>query len=261
MLSHRPLQHFLTHANLSPRLVRWQQFLSEYNLSVEYVRGSENTFADGLSRRPDFRLMLVSAVADIDHLLKEMKDGCRHSVEAKRLVGKARAATPSTRTPYRILHGLLYHVANGKHRVFVPNYKHLRSRMIAAFHDLLVAGHLGWHKTYDALSQHYYWPGMVPDVQDSIRQCPTCQRTKITLQPQPDLHPLPVPDRPFSHITLDWLSGFPKNQHGYDALLNIIDRFTKWAIVIPCTKTMNTQDLCDVLYKHVFSWVGLPESI
>ena len=122
---------------------------------MEYVRGSEDTFADGLSRRPDLRLMVVSAVADIDHLLKEMKDGCRHSVEAKRLVGKSRAATPSTRTPYRILHGLLYHVADGKHRVFVLDYKHLRSHMIAAFHDLPVAGHLGWHRTYDALSQHY----------------------------------------------------------------------------------------------------------
>ena len=36
-----------------------------------------------------------------------------------------------------------------------------------------------------------------------------------------------------------------------------------WRLVmtIPCTKTMNTHDLCDVLYKHVLSWVGLPESI
>ena len=188
--------------------MRWQQFLSEYNLSVEYVRGSENTFTDGLSRRPDLRLMLVSAVAGIDHLLKEMKDGCGHSVEPKRFVGKVRAATPSTCSPYCILHGFLYHVSDGKHRVFVPDYKHLRSRMIAAFHDSPASGHLGWHKTYDALSQHYYWPGMVADVQESIRQCPTCQRTKITLQPKPDLHPLPVPDRPFSHITLEWLSGF-----------------------------------------------------
>ena len=98
--------------------MRWQQILSEYNISFEYVRGGENTFADGLSRRPDLRLMLVSAVAYIDHLLKEMKDGCRHIVEAKRLVRKDRAATPSTRTPYRILYGLLYHVADGKNRVF-----------------------------------------------------------------------------------------------------------------------------------------------
>lgn len=36
---HRLLQHFLTQANLSPRKMRWQQFMSEYNLSVEYVRG------------------------------------------------------------------------------------------------------------------------------------------------------------------------------------------------------------------------------
>ena len=113
-------------------------------MSVEYVRGSENTFAHGLSRRPYLRLMLVSAIADIDHLLKEIKDSCRYNVEAKRLVGKARVATPSTRTPHRLPHRLLYHVADGKHCVFFPDYKHQRSHMIATFHDLPVAGHLGW---------------------------------------------------------------------------------------------------------------------
>ena len=148
---HRPLQHFLSQAYLSPRQARWQQFLSEYNLSVEYVHGCENTFADGLSRRPDLRLMLVSAFADVYHFLKEIQDGCRYRVYAKRLVGKAQAAAPSTRTPYCLLHGLRCHVSGGKHRVFVPSYKHLSSRMIAVFHDLPAAGHLGWHKTYDAL--------------------------------------------------------------------------------------------------------------
>ena len=78
------------------------------------------------------------------------------------------------RTPYRILHGLLYHVSDGKHRVFVLDYKHLGSRMIAAFHDLPGAGHLGWYKTCDALSLHYYRLGIVGDVQETIRQCPTC---------------------------------------------------------------------------------------
>ena len=85
---------------------------------------------------------------------------------------------------------------------------------------------------------------MVADMQETIRRCPDCQSTKITLQPKPDLHPFPGPNCQLSHITLGWLSGFSENQHGHDALLNTIDRLTKWAIVIPCTKIMNTQDLC-----------------
>jgi hypothetical protein len=43
--------------------------------------------------------------------------------------------------------------------------------------------------------------------------------------------------------------------------LSIIDRFTKWAIVIPCDKCMNTTQLIDLLWNRVFSWVGLPVKI
>jgi hypothetical protein len=43
---HRPLHQFLTHSNLSPRQVRWQQLLFQYNLTVAYVPGKSNAFAD-----------------------------------------------------------------------------------------------------------------------------------------------------------------------------------------------------------------------
>ena len=46
-----------------------------------------------------------------------------------------------------------------------------------------------------------------------------------------------------------------------NSVLYIVDKFTKWAIVIPCDKHMGTQALIDKLYIHVFSWVGLPSSI
>jgi hypothetical protein len=72
---HRPLHHFMTQCNLSARQVRWQTFLSEYNLQVAYIPGSANVFADGLSRRPDLRLMLVGALGSVDGFLKSITDG------------------------------------------------------------------------------------------------------------------------------------------------------------------------------------------
>jgi hypothetical protein len=50
------------------------------------------------------------------------------------------------------------------------------------------------------------------------------------------------------------------NKQGHDGVLCILDKFSKWAIVIP-TGNFNTQDLIDTLYKNVFSWIGLPNSI
>ena len=70
---HRPLQHFLGQSTLSGRQVRWQQFLSEFNIEISYVRGAENHFADGLTRRPDLRLMIIGAVAPYDPWLQRIK--------------------------------------------------------------------------------------------------------------------------------------------------------------------------------------------
>jgi hypothetical protein len=64
-----------------------------------------------------------------------------------------------------------------------------------------IAGHPGWRKWYQAMSQHYYWPGMLEKVREYTTQCPVCQRTKKTNQPRLPLLSV-VPARPFESITL-----------------------------------------------------------
>jgi transposase InsO family protein len=143
--------------------------------------------------------------------------------------------------------------------VYVPET--LRTTLISEFHDVPIAGHLGWKKCYHAMAQHYYWPGMAETIRLYVIRCPVCQRTKTTNQPCPPIRPLPAPPRPFGPITLDWISGFPRDRRGKDSILHIVDRFSQWAISIPCTKNMTSAQLCDLIWKEVFSWVGLPASI
>jgi hypothetical protein len=107
---------------------------------------------------------------------------------------------------YIWLHGVLYWRARGVLRVYVPEA--LRRAIMHEFHNVPIAGHLGWRKCYHAMSQHYYWPGMSESVRIYVISCPVYQRTKKTLQPRPPIRPLPVPARPFESITLDWISGF-----------------------------------------------------
>jgi hypothetical protein len=102
---------------------------------------------------------------------------------------------------------------------------------------------------------------MPENVREYVTHCPVCQRTKNTNQPKPPLRPLPVPARPFESNTLDWICGLPKDKRGKNALLHIVDRFTKWVISIPTTMHMTSAQLCNLLYEDVFSWVGLPTVI
>jgi hypothetical protein len=256
---HRPLHHFMTQSNLSGRQVRWQQLLSEFNLTISYVQGKANTFADGLSRRPDLRLMLIAAIAPYDPWLHKIQQSMKADAVAYRLL---RSATSSKQQPdYRTANGILYYVRDGLHRVYVPDANRLRLQLMQQFHSSPIAGHIGAHKVYLAMRTHYYWPSMEQNITAYVQSCAVCQRTKSTLQPKLPIYPLPVPQRPFELITLDWLGQFPRNSKGHDSVLNIVDKLSKWVIVIPCSKTMNTDDLCQVLWARVFCWIGLPSSI
>ena len=65
---HQALRFFQDQPKRSPRQVRWQAFLSDYNVQIEYVKGEENPVADACSRRAELRLAAIRACADSDPL-------------------------------------------------------------------------------------------------------------------------------------------------------------------------------------------------
>ena len=54
IVDHRALEHLQTQPILRPRQVRWIMDLQEFDFDIIYQEGEKNTFADWLSRRPDF---------------------------------------------------------------------------------------------------------------------------------------------------------------------------------------------------------------
>ena len=69
---------------------------------------------------------------------------------------------PTGTGAYELLHGVLYLMSQGVHRVYVPigtapSGKSLRHVIISDYHDSPIAGHFGSVKCVAALNQHYYW--------------------------------------------------------------------------------------------------------
>ena len=52
------------------------------------------------------------------------------------------------------------------------------------FHDHETAGHPGSLHTYNAVQQHYWWPGLFIFVKNDVQGCGTCQQFKIDRNPQ-----------------------------------------------------------------------------
>jgi hypothetical protein len=74
------------------------------------------------------------------------------------------------------------------------------------------------------------------------------------------LKQLPIPERPWHSISMDFIEKLP-NSAGFDAILVIVDRFTKQALFIPTHDTVTSVDLAQLFVLHVFSKHGVPKHI
>jgi hypothetical protein len=52
-----------------------------------------------------------------------------------------------------------------------------------------------------------------------------------------------------------------KRSNNVDQILVVVDRFSKQTILIPTWKSINTEEVIELLWKHVFSIVGIPQTI
>lgn len=74
------------------------------------------------------------------------------------------------------------------------------------------------------------------------------------------LTPLPTPQRPWSHIAIDFITDLPNSQ-GNTTIFTIIDRFSKACRLIPLPKLPTSLETAELLCNQVFRFYGLPEDI
>ena len=146
-------------------------------------------------------------------------------------------------------------------QLVVPDYQDLHLRILRSSHDAPVAGHLGRAKTYSIVARSYYWPSLRKAVARYVRNCHTCSRAKSSrFQYQGLLKPLPVPERRWKDISIDFVTGLPECE-GLNAILLVIDRLTKMRHIIPCSNEVDARMLAQLFIRHIWKLHGLPNTI
>jgi hypothetical protein len=56
---------------------------------------------------------------------------------------------------------------------------------------------------------------------------------------------------------MDFIVDLPES-NGYNAILVIVDKLTKYAHFIPCTTTINEQETAKLLHDHIWCHYSLP---
>lgn len=137
----------------------------------------------------------------------------------------------------------------------------LRREIIAQNHDHVLAGHPGINKTKELVLREYWWPKMKKDIEAYFKGCKTCQRTKSSTQAKAvPLHLKEVPVGPWTHISVDMITGLP-DLNGHEALLVIVDQFSKAIIPVACNVELSAEGWAQILRDHIYMCHGMPQIV
>ncbi|KAE8724094.1 hypothetical protein F3Y22_tig00010927pilonHSYRG00135 [Hibiscus syriacus] len=140
--------YFQTQKKLSPKQARWQEFLAEFNYTLEYKLGEANVIANALSRK--IELVAISLAKGI--MLERIKEGYEQDPMTRELF---KLASNGKTQRFWVEDGLLY--TKGR-RIYVPKWDNLRRDLIKECHDTKWPGHPGQKCTMALLETAYFWP-------------------------------------------------------------------------------------------------------
>jgi hypothetical protein len=289
---HKNLEYFSTTKVLTRRQARWSEYLSRFNLLIRFRPGKQGGKPDALTRRHDvylkrgdsgyaganpqnFKPMFSSeqlrsslratyaeevflragSIADITQTRQLIRDSYIDDEVAQRIrsnLGTDQAIGWSTSDDGFLLY---------RNRVYVPPTGDIRLRILRERHDHQLAGHPGQNKTTKSIANEYYWPDLRQSVRQYVQSCITCGRNKPRRhKPYGSLQPLPLPDRPWDSISMDFIEELP-NSNGNNSILVVVDRLSKQVVFIPTTVNCSAEDVARLFLIHVFSKHGVPQHV
>jgi hypothetical protein len=149
-----------------------------------------------------------------------------------------------------------------KNRIYVPSYGEPRNLVLKEMHDVPYVGHIGYQKTIIAVRSHFIWLGMKMDVANYIARCMECQKVKVEHRhPAGLLQPLPILEKKWEVITMDFITGLPRMNKKHDSIMVVIDKLTKAAHFVPVKTTHTTTNIAKIFMKEISRLHGIPRTI
>ncbi|POM63906.1 LOW QUALITY PROTEIN: Pol protein, partial [Phytophthora palmivora] len=230
--------------------------------------GKLNVLADALSHRPDYELAHISRVTTdlYDRIRIAYQGGYTPLVRFLSYDKDAKVdrLSPQQRVQlhrYELVDGLLhYRVDPGDPpRVVVPNDEDLKYDILLVAHDAQISGHLGREKTYQMVSQTFWWPRMYMWVAHYVKTCE--HRVKPLGHASAPLQSLPVPADCRKSMSLDFVFGLPADDKGNTGILVFVCRLSKMVHLAPVRDKVTGKQAAQLFLDSEFRYHGLPETI
>ncbi|QRW25579.1 Retrotransposable element Tf2 protein [Rhizoctonia solani] len=218
---HRNLEYWMQARTFNWRHARWRVFLSNFNFEIHYRPGKQSGKLDALSRQLDY----VDLPTEPEVMLpaEVFANTLEEEVEIVTEIRSKIREDPSLEPIIQFL---------------TEDAEDAPPSIQKAYWD------------YDWEEDLLWYQGklVVPDSEPLKEQL---------LKEFHDSPLAEVPPFPFHTISYNFITGFPKSD-GYDAILVVINSFSKFGHFIPTTKKVTAKGLADLFIAHVWKLHGLP---
>ncbi|XP_026695294.2 uncharacterized protein LOC113475388 [Ciona intestinalis] len=254
LTDHKPLVSALTgrFESASARQSRHLSYISEYNCTMEFLKGDENVIADCLSR-PEINAIFTDCASIVDYESMANAQSNDESVQSLRQSPESSLCIEARTLPVSHV-TLLGDVSTGTFRPIVP--ESFRREIFNHFHSL---SHPGIRASQRLIAERFVWKGMNANIRDYSKACLSCQQSKVGRHTFSSIQTISVPSQRFHSVHIDIAGPLPCCE-GYRYILLIIDRFTRYPIVVPMTDIRTDT----VVHAFCFHWVanfGAPAQI
>ncbi|KAJ9553593.1 hypothetical protein OSB04_017638 [Centaurea solstitialis] len=249
---HNSLKQLTSQVIQTPEQHRWLTKLLGFEFTIVHRAGVNNRGTDALSWCTDHQQGELNGLSLVDSgVLDEIRAAMAADLYTQTILGKLQVPG-QVPLLFNYKEGLLYY----KGQVYVPAAPDLRDRLIQLFHGSILGGHSGVQKTTTRLTATWYWPGMRKQVAEFVRLCSICQMIKPELaKPQGLLQPLPIPDRVWEDISMDFITGLPpsagKQLHG----------LSKYCHFLALSELVDARRLAHHFVQEFVRLHGFPRSI
>lgn len=215
----RSLRELMSQVIQTPEQQFYLAKLLGYSYEIVYKPGAQNRVVDALSCVH----CLAISVPHIDFITK-FKEQLVADDELQKLVAQVQHKH-DVFTEFQLRDGLLF----VKGKLFIPSASPLKHTLLEEFHSSSIGGHSGVHRTYGRLQENVFLHDMCKDVATFVKACYVCQQMKpANHSPFGLLNPLPIPDKVWEDISLDFITGLPSFQN-HTVILVVVDRLSKAA--------------------------------
>ncbi|KAF7116358.1 hypothetical protein RHSIM_RhsimUnG0031100 [Rhododendron simsii] len=211
----------------TPMQQKWLSKMMGFDYEIVYRSGKSNVVADALSRM----------------------------VENTDLISENQGSLTALTVVF--YNWMLYY----KSRLVVGKDDQFRLKLIQEHHASPTGGHSGGERSYYRLKQAFYWKGMKRAVLKFVAECDTCQRNKNETVASPALlQPLPIHDRLWSDISMDFIEGLLISTQK-SVIFVVVDRLSKDAHFIPLTHPYTATIVAQAFLDNVFKLHGMPRCL